>query len=543
MRKFGLGIAGTILALSASPVWGQITVPNTFTANTTASASQVNANFSALATNALNRSGGTITGNITVDSGLTIDGVDISAVLGGGAIATGVATFTSTTLPQLNVLYDASNKVTVSVSSVGGVTFDATGSGAGFSFSDNLSVDTAAITTLTLTTLTCTDCVGATQVVADAIGSAELAASGVTPGTYGNGTSTLPGVVVLDSDGRATSATQVNVSALTGIVETAITDGSLLARVAGNEAISGTWSFTSASGLSVTNALVAGSLRLTTGAVSRPDNAGSAANFGNGTNDFYATTHNFKNGVGDTTFVSVTSDGIDVNGTVTGDVLSISGAATVSGLLSASALSVDSTSMVLIKSSLGSESATLFATGDYLAGGSPGVAVSIVESSVTSTPLAVNPQSVMTANIYPNADNLRALGDSVLRWTTVYAVTGTINTSDAREKRDIKPIELGIEFIDQLAPKEYFWRDPKISGKFYGFIAQDVDKLGFEGVDKSNPERWGLRYTELIAPMVKGLQEVHAEVHQLERQNRMLQAEIVVLAQRLQRLESGKAVE
>jgi hypothetical protein len=60
-----------------------ISIPYSFTANTDILSAQVNANFSEL-TNALDKRGDTLTGNLTVSSGITIDGVDISAVLGTG---------------------------------------------------------------------------------------------------------------------------------------------------------------------------------------------------------------------------------------------------------------------------------------------------------------------------------------------------------------------------------------------------------------------------------------------------------------------------
>lgn len=42
-------------------------------------------------------------------------------------------------------------------------------------------------------------------------------------------------------------------------------------------------------------------------------------------------------------------------------------------------------------------------------------------------------------NWAPTSDNNRNLGSSSLRWGVVYAGTGTINTSDAREKTDVRP--------------------------------------------------------------------------------------------------------
>jgi hypothetical protein len=60
-----------------------ISIPYAFTANTTIESAKVNANFDTLL-NALDKRGDTLTGNLTVSAGITIDGVDISAVIGTG---------------------------------------------------------------------------------------------------------------------------------------------------------------------------------------------------------------------------------------------------------------------------------------------------------------------------------------------------------------------------------------------------------------------------------------------------------------------------
>ena len=69
-------------ALSGAPALAQVTIPNTLVAGTTIRAGDLNTNFSTLGNHALDRlSGGNVSGNITLDSGITIDGIDISTAL------------------------------------------------------------------------------------------------------------------------------------------------------------------------------------------------------------------------------------------------------------------------------------------------------------------------------------------------------------------------------------------------------------------------------------------------------------------------------
>ena len=59
----------------------------------------------------------------------------------------------------------------------------------------------------------------------------------------------------------------------------------------------------------------------------------------------------------------------------------------------------------------------------------------------------------------PESDNSYTLGTSDKRWSTVYAATGTINTSDARAKTDIAPSDLGLDFVLALKPARYRWAE------------------------------------------------------------------------------------
>ena len=55
----------------------------------------------------------------------------------------------------------------------------------------------------------------------------------------------------------------------------------------------------------------------------------------------------------------------------------------------------------------------------------------------------------------PAADNLYSVGQSGARWSSIWAVNGAIQTSDARTKKDVIDSPLGLEFIQSLRPVSY----------------------------------------------------------------------------------------
>ena len=151
---------------------------------------------------------------------------------------------------------------------------------------------------------------------------------------------------------------------------------------------------------------------------------------------------------------------------------------------------------------------------------------------------------------------LKLFGVSNYRWTEVWAIDSTINTSDRRFKTQIEDINIGLNFINDLRPVSYMRiasymeevldengneiRDPvthipevRIGApgkrKHLGLIAQEVK----EAIDKNNidPKDFGpwiltdienpdsdqaLRYEEFISPMIKAIQELSAKVAVLE---------------------------
>ncbi len=136
----------------------------------------------------------------------------------------------------------------------------------------------------------------------------------------------------------------------------------------------------------------------------------------------------------------------------------------------------------------------------------------------------------------PVTDNSVNLGDGTHRWKEVFAVAGTINTSDAREKNSVQESDLGLDFVKRLRPVSYKWN---IGGKdiawekhgdewvanyidrpgnrvHYGLIASEVksaagNRSDFGAYVLDNGVE-GLRYSELIAPLIKAIQELSAKV-------------------------------
>jgi hypothetical protein len=122
----------------------------------------------------------------------------------------------------------------------------------------------------------------------------------------------------------------------------------------------------------------------------------------------------------------------------------------------------------------------------------------------------------------PRADNVAGLGAGSLRWSTIYAGTGAINTSDEREKQDIAAIDAAaIRAVRKVSFKQFRFRDAvakkgSAARVHFGVIAQEV-KAAFEseGVDPfkygvlcydewtaidDDPagSRFGIRYDELL---------------------------------------------
>ncbi|MHA6689529.1 DUF2793 domain-containing protein [Devosia sp. A449] len=132
--------------------------------------------------------------------------------------------------------------------------------------------------------------------------------------------------------------------------------------------------------------------------------------------------------------------------------------------------------------------------------------------------------TTIAASLQPATDNAITLGAAGARWSAIWSATGTIQTSDARQKTDIAPSDLGLDFICALTPVKYRWADGQRT--HYGLIAQQVqaalgthDFAGHILADPADPaSEQGLRYDAFIAPLIAGMQELARRVAALEAQ-------------------------
>jgi hypothetical protein len=154
-----------------------------------------------------------------------------------------------------------------------------------------------------------------------------------------------------------------------------------------------------------------------------------------------------------------------------------------------------------------------------------------------------------TVRSYDNIPYVSAtykLGSATIEWSQIYLVNNPIVSSDQNYKTDIVDSNLGLDFVNALRPVSF--KLTHTDGRegvrtHYGLIAQEVESvLGDDASDtaiwtketiEASPEvpadeylpgqpaveeheKQGLRYDELISPMIKAIQELTTRLAALE---------------------------
>lgn len=162
--------------------------------------------------------------------------------------------------------------------------------------------------------------------------------------------------------------------------------------------------------------------------------------------------------------------------------------------------------------------------------------------------------SAFTSFFQPSIDNSIRLGGPSNRWTTVYAITGTINTSDARQKQNIRDLNYGLKELMQLRPVSFEWKDNPQWGNRIGFIAQEVQPILSEVVQKgelksqkeilndlqqpvkSDTDMLGIYYSDIIPVAVKAIQEQQKTIEKQQEEIELLKKQQEVLNQQLEEI-------
>lgn len=138
--------------------------------------------------------------------------------------------------------------------------------------------------------------------------------------------------------------------------------------------------------------------------------------------------------------------------------------------------------------------------------------------------IAIGNQSMPATTLTSNSITLGNSSHNILRC----AVTSITSISDARDKKDVAPIELGLDFVKELNPVKFVWDDRNEEGKHdiadSGFIAQDLQSLEdkYDAADvlklvyDENPEKLEASYGRLIPVLVQAIKDLAAKVETLE---------------------------
>jgi hypothetical protein len=147
-----------------------------------------------------------------------------------------------------------------------------------------------------------------------------------------------------------------------------------------------------------------------------------------------------------------------------------------------------------------------------------------------------------------NENNHICLGDENI--TEAHIQVDWTVASDERDKTDFTDLDIGLDFVKQLAPVTYKWdkrsnyidkNDPdadldkvehdgthKEDWLDIGFKAQEVEKIeasaGYKIADKTNltttvttdGKQYGIQYNKFVPILVKAIQELSAEVEELK---------------------------
>lgn len=130
---------------------------------------------------------------------------------------------------------------------------------------------------------------------------------------------------------------------------------------------------------------------------------------------------------------------------------------------------------------------------------------------------------INSGQFLPFTDAIYDVGSASLQIDDIYCVT-LVESSDETDKTDFEDT-LGLDFILDLQPKSYKMNKGKNRNRKHGLVAQEVlssvEKLGKINSDfaavvhDEESGRYGLSYSQFIAPIIKSIQELNDKIESL----------------------------
>lgn len=90
----------------------------------------------------------------------------------------------------------------------------------------------------------------------------------------------------------------------------------------------------------------------------------------------------------------------------------------------------------------------------------------------------------------------------------------------AEYKLNVKNLGLGLDTIMQLTPREYDWTKEMNGRHDLGLVAEEVEAVNplLAAYDGDNGELSGVKYSHMVALLIKGIQEQQGEIEELKQE-------------------------
>ena len=160
------------------------------------------------------------------------------------------------------------------------------------------------------------------------------------------------------------------------------------------------------------------------------------------------------------------------------------------------------------------------------------------------------------ADLLPDVNNAMQLGSSGFRWQGLWATDGTINTSDRRDKTNIKDLNYGLDEVLKMNPVSFNWKNREHQSTKLGLIAQDLLDLVPEVVmshewkatsddenaslEKTELDRLGVYYSDLIPVLINAIKEQQQIIDIEKSINAEQNSQLEALLSRIEQLETKK---